>query len=153
MVRDMRGRFKRRGHRYTYGWFMFSFDRKQNSIKQLSFNLKNKKIEVPSSPALEWCHIKKKITYFFHIILRSVSKEQKGKIPYIAYHHISSVALVVKNPPANARDTWDKHSISELGRSPGGGYGNTLQYSCLENPMDRGAWWATVHWVTKRRTR
>ena len=46
---------------------------------------------------------------------------------------------VVKNPPANAGDTRDAGSISESGRSPGGGHGNPLQYSCLENPMDRGA--------------
>src|SRR5574341_351477 len=57
---------------------------------------------------------------------------------------------VVKNPPASARDT---SSISESERSPGGGNGNLLQYSCLENPMDRGAWWAVVHGVTKSRTR
>ena len=86
----------------------------------------------------------------------------------------SQVALVVKNPPANAGDIRDAGSIPELGRSPGGqgflggsvgiriclqcrrlgsipwsgrslgeGHGNTLQYSCLGNPMDRGAWWAT----------
>ena len=53
---------------------------------------------------------------------------------------------VVKNLPANARDTG---SIPGLGRSPGGGYGNPLQYSGVENSMDRGAWWATVHGVTK----
>ena len=44
-------------------------------------------------------------------------------------------------------------SISGLGRSPGGGHGNPLQYSCLENPMDRGAWWATVHGVAKSQSR
>ena len=44
-------------------------------------------------------------------------------------------------------------SIPRSGRSPGGGHGNPLNYSCLENPMDRGAWWATVHWVTKSQTR
>ena len=49
---------------------------------------------------------------------------------------------VVKNPSANARDTG---LIPGSGRSPGGGYGNPLQYSCLENPMNRGAKWATVH--------
>ena len=43
-------------------------------------------------------------------------------------------------------------SIPGLGRSPGGGHGNPLQYSCLENPMDRGAWWATVHGVAKCQT-
>ena len=57
----------------------------------------------------------------------------------------SQVALVVKNPLTNAGNTRDVGSIPELGRSHGGGHGNPLQYSCLENPMDRGAWWATVH--------
>ena len=60
-----------------------------------------------------------------------------------------SCGSVVKNLPANAGDTGDKGSVSWLGRSPGGGNGNPLQYSCLENPMDRAAWWATVHGVTK----
>ena len=53
------------------------------------------------------------------------------------------------NPPVNAEDIRDVGLIPVLGRSPGGGQGNPLQYSCLENPMDRGAWWATVHRVTK----
>ena len=52
----------------------------------------------------------------------------------------SQVALVVKNPPANAGDKRDVNSIPGLGRSPEGGHGNPLQFSCLENPMDRGAW-------------
>ena len=65
----------------------------------------------------------------------------------------SQVALVVKNSPANAGHTRDLGSIPGLGRSPGGGHGNPLRYSCLENPMDRGAWWATVHAVMKSRTR
>ena len=56
---------------------------------------------------------------------------------------------MVKNMAANAGDARDKGSIPGLGRSPGGGNGNLLQYSCLENPMDRGAWWATVHGATK----
>ena len=59
----------------------------------------------------------------------------------------AQVALEVKNMPANAGDVRDTGSISGSGRSPGGGHGNPLQYSCLENPMDRGAWWATVHRV------
>ena len=54
---------------------------------------------------------------------------------------------VVQNLPANAGDAGDTGSISGLGRTPGGGNGNPLLYSCLENPMDRGAWWATVHVV------
>ena len=57
--------------------------------------------------------------------------------------------LVVKNLPVNAGDIRDASWISELGRSPGGGHGNSLQYSCLENSMDRGAWGATVHGVAK----
>ena len=53
--------------------------------------------------------------------------------------------LVGKEPACNAGDTGDMGSIPGLGRSPGGGHGNPLQCSCLENPMDRGAWQATVH--------
>ena len=53
---------------------------------------------------------------------------------------------VIKNPPANAGDVG---LIPGSGRSPGEGHGNPIQYSCLENPMDRGAWWATVHRVSK----
>jgi len=55
------------------------------------------------------------------------------------------VALVVINLPANAGDVRDVGSIPGLGRSPGGGHGNPLQYCCLENPTDRGAWRAIVH--------
>ena len=63
---------------------------------------------------------------------------------------VSQAALAVKNPPVNAGDTRDPGLISELGRSPGGGHGNPLQYTCLENPMDRGVWWVIVHGITKR---
>ena len=61
-------------------------------------------------------------------------------------------ALVVKNPPASAGDARDAGLISGLRRSPGEGNGNRSQYSCLENPMDRGARQATVHGVAKSRT-
>ena len=61
------------------------------------------------------------------------------------------MALVVKNPPANVGDKRDRDSVPGLGRSPGGGHGNPLQYSCLENPVDRGAWQAIVHGVTYSR--
>jgi len=64
----------------------------------------------------------------------------------------SQVALVVKNPPANAGDIRELGSIPGLGRFLGGGHGNPIQYSCLENPTDRGAWWATVHGIAKRQT-
>ena len=65
----------------------------------------------------------------------------------------SQVVLVVKNPPADAGDVGDAGLIPGSGRSSGGECGNPLQYSCLENPMDRGAWQATVHGVAKSRTR
>ena len=59
------------------------------------------------------------------------------------------MVLVVKNTPANVGDSRDMSSIPESGRSPEIANGNPLQYSCLENPMDRGAWWATVLRVAK----
>ena len=64
----------------------------------------------------------------------------------------SQVVLVVKNPSTNAGDIRDVGSIPGLGRSPEGGNSNRLQYSCLEDPMDRGAWQAVVHRVAKSRT-
>ena len=63
------------------------------------------------------------------------------------------MALVVKNPPVNAGDVRDVGSIPGSGRSPGGGHGNTLQYSCLEKPKDRRTWWTTVYGVVKSQTR
>ena len=65
---------------------------------------------------------------------------------------LSKGMLVVKNMPANSGDAGDVSWIPRLGRYPGGGNGNPLQYSCLENPMVRGAWWAIVHGVTKSHT-
>ena len=62
------------------------------------------------------------------------------------------MSLGVENPPANAgdvRDVRDAGSIPDLSRPPGGEHGDPLQSSCLENPTDREAWWATVHGVTK----
>ena len=58
---------------------------------------------------------------------------------------------MVKNWPANAGDIRDSGSIPGWGRSPGGGHGNPIQYSYLENPMNRGTWWATVHRVERVR--
>ena len=59
---------------------------------------------------------------------------------------------VVKNPPASVEDARDVGSISGWGRSPREGNGGPSQYTCLENPMDRGAWWATVHVVARSQT-
>ena len=83
-----------------------------------------------------WCLLKKKKTIY------------TGNI----YKWVSQVVLVVKNLPANAGDVRDTGSIPGLERSPGGGHDNPFQYSCLENPMDRGAWWATVHRVAESDT-
>ena len=60
---------------------------------------------------------------------------------------------VVKNSPANAGDLRDVGLIPGSGRAPGGGHGNPLQYPCLENPVDRGAWWAAAHGVVPSQTR
>ena len=65
----------------------------------------------------------------------------------------SQVVLIVKNPPASAEDIRFAGLIPGSERFPVGGHGNPLQYSCLENPLDRGAWWATVHRVAKSQTR
>ena len=59
------------------------------------------------------------------------------------------MVLVIKNVLTNAGDLGDMGSILGSGRSPEAGHGNPLQYSCLQNPMDRGSWWATVHRVTR----
>ena len=59
---------------------------------------------------------------------------------------------MVKNSPANAGEVKYAGLIPGLGRSPGGGHDNLVQYSCLGNPLDRGAWWATVHRVEKSQT-
>ena len=82
---------------------------------------------------------------------RSWSKKQKGGMVSLwsSYIGASQVAIAVKNPPANARAVKDTGSVPGLGRSSGEGHGNPLQCSCLENPMDRGAWWDAVHRVTK----
>ena len=62
---------------------------------------------------------------------------------------VSRVVLVVENPPADGREVKDSGSVPGSGKCPGGEHGNPLQYSCLENPVDRGAWWLMVHRVTK----
>ena len=74
------------------------------------------------------------------------------KLLLIKEDHVSQVALVVKHPPASAGDVSAVGSIPGSGRSPAGGNGNPLQCSCLENPMDRGTWWATVRGVPKSQT-
>ena len=77
-----------------------------------------------------------------------------NKIPLIKWHDMGfPVGASGKEPPANAGDLRNAASVPGSGRSPGRGHGNPLQYSCLENPMDRGAWQSTVHRVAKSQTR
>ena len=76
----------------------------------------------------------------------------KNKISISIQRSASQVTLVVKNIPASAGDIRDMDLIPGLGRSPEGGHGNPLQYSHLENPMDRGAWQMTIYRVTKSQT-
>ena len=91
-----------------------------------------------------------------HCMQNGLNKGQKLYGCTHAYTHThthtytaSQVVLVVKNLPANAVDMRDLGLIPESGRCPGGGYDNPLQYSCWENPVDRGAWWATVYRFAK----
>ena len=86
------------------------------------------------------------LVYGMALHLRGLISPNEASFPGV---NASQVALVVKNPPANAGDVRDKGLIPGSGRFPGEGNGYPLQYSCLENPMDRGAWWATVHGVEK----
>ena len=75
----------------------------------------------------------------WHLELRTVILRSSSIRSVNIYTHLLRVGLVVKNPPANAGDVRDMGSVSGLRRPPGGGHGNPLQYSCLENPMDRRA--------------
>ena len=86
------------------------------------------------------------------ILPAKVSLVKAVVFPIVTYGWASPVTLVVKNPPAEAGDTRDVGSIHGLGRSPGEGHDNPRQYSSLENPMDKGAWRATAHSVTKSQT-
>ena len=100
---------------------------------------------------------------FLTLIMLNVRKKGKvnsrllgGMLPQLwdgfIWLSASQVALMVDSPPASAEDIRDLGSIPGLERYPGEGNGNPLQYSCLENPMDRGVWWTTVHRVAKSQT-
>ena len=93
------------------------------------------------------------MTYLtFHLCALKKSYH-RGQEKWIVRRGVPQVALMVKNLPGNAEHVRDMGSIPGSGRSPGGGHGSPLQYSCLEKPMDRGAWWVTVHRVTKSWTK
>ena len=96
----------------------------------------------PYEEPAQICHSKERITH--HLL-----KPNKMKIFFI----FSNMALVLKDPPADARDLRDTGSIPGSGRSPREGRGIPLQYSCLGNSMDRGAWWEMVHGAAKSGSR
>ena len=103
--------------------------------------------EVHLGKPFYWAWIKSQV------LRQVVCQEQWVKPLLLPSNSETQAAVVVKNLPANARDVRNAGSVPGLRRSPGEGNGSPLQYSRLENPMDRGAWWATVHRVTKNRTR
>ena len=82
---------------------------------------------------------------YYGIITLENNAATSFKVIHTHSYGASQVTLVVKNPTANAGDSRGTGLIPGLGRSPGGGRGNPLQYPCLENPMNRRAWWASVH--------
>ena len=89
------------------------------------------------------------IKMFSGVTRNKISLQKANCIFVYQQEGSSQVALVVKNPPANAGDVKDVGSVSGSGRFPGGWHGYPLQYSCLENPMDRGAWQAAVHRIAE----
>ena len=93
------------------------------------------------------------LSFYFYALSRSASFLNLGEMALYRRHPVepgaSQVVLVVRNPPAKEGDAGDVGSVPGSGRSPGEGNGNPLQYSFLGNPMDRRAWWATVHGVTE----
>ena len=96
----------------------------------------------------------KHLTNSISLLTLSFNSQISWKIcPYILSFGGFLYGLVVKNPPASAGDTGDAGLIPGSGRSPGVGNGNPLQYSCLENPMNKGSWWTTVQGDAKSRTR
>ena len=106
-------------------------------------------LQIPPLRGLAFQHVNFEGTQTFspkHLILCSGTKNAQLQTPR------AQVALMVKNLPASAGDRRDMRSIPGSGRSLREGHGNPLQYSCLENSMDREVWWATVYGVTKSRT-
>ena len=103
-------------------------------------------------------NVKKKLKHIeekqkLSLISFKVAKHQKLNKLLHKKEELLPWQLSNKETAYNAGAPGVMGSIPGSGRSPGGGHGNPLNYSCLENPMDRGAWWATVHWVTKSQTR
>ena len=103
-------------------------------------------LDMHSVGEYSWLDRSHKESPFKYLPLQPISL--MSEVPYLEIRY-SKVMQWVKNLPANAVDARDTGSFPGLGRSPGGGNGSPLWYSCLENPMDRGAWRATVYGVAK----
>ena len=121
-------------------------------------------VEVPNADLQKTCIKYVCLTWNFFFFLKKNELNLELLSTHIEYQQIcflifyaclraSQLALVVKNPPASDRDVKDIGSIPGSGRFSGGGHGNPLQCSFMENPTDRGAWWATVHRVAKSQIR
>ena len=102
---------------------------------------------------LNWCDLPAH-AFLLTIHTRSLTVQKFGQVDLQKWgtDWASQVALVVKNPSANTGDIRDKSSVPGLGRSPAGRHSNPLQYPCLENPINRGTWRATVYGVAKSQT-
>ena len=98
----------------------------------------------------KWTHVCPRApSGLIHLVTQLAQEDCEGINSICSQYRASQVVLVVKNPPANAEGIIVVGLIPRLGRSPGGEHSSPLQYSCLENPMDRGAWRATDHRVPK----
>ena len=122
----------------------------------LKLNIQKTKIKA-SSPITSWQREGEKVEAVTDFLFLGSKIAAGGDCSHGIKRHLllggaSQVALVVKNLKVNAEDIRDADSIPALGRFPEGRHGDSLQYSCLENPMDRGAWWAMIHRVTKSQT-
>ena len=101
---------------------------------------------------LPQCYLREDLFFLSVTTSQKKTEEKRSRILKISFWEIPDPALVVKNPPAIVEYARDRGSVHESGRSSGEGNSNPLQQSCLENPMGRGAWWATVHGAAKSRT-
>ena len=114
-------------------------------------------VEFPSEVTWSWNFVCRELVFTDCILLLVIGLFRLSVFSWCDFVRLyvsrrASPQLRGKTPACSAGGAGDTGSVPALGRSPGGGNGNLLQYSCLENPMDRGAWWATVHRVTKSQT-
>ena len=135
------------GYPFQYSWVSL--------VAQLVKNLPTMQgpgFKYPLEEGREWLPIPVFWPGEFHGLCSPSGHKELNMTGRLSLFRASQLVLVVKNPSANAGDPRDMSLIPGSGRSPGGGHGNLLQYSCLENLLDRGAWQAIVHVVVKSQT-